>query len=172
MANPDKLYFGIIGDLAFFYDLNSLANRHMGSNVRILLINNGKGTEFRHYNHRAAIFGDDADPFIAAAGHYGHQSKQLVRHYAEDLGYEYISAVDKHSFESSLSAFLKKEKDRPIIFEVFTDSQNESDALFQMNHLIVAEGNGQSAKDRIKEQVKSVLGDKTVKIAKIILGKE
>src|SRR5690606_9835867 len=28
LANPDKLYYGVIGDLAFFYDLNAIGNRH------------------------------------------------------------------------------------------------------------------------------------------------
>ena len=43
----NKLYFCVIGDLAFFYDMNVLGNRHIKSNIRIMLINNGKGTEFR-----------------------------------------------------------------------------------------------------------------------------
>lgn len=172
LACPEKLYFCILGDLAFFYDLNSLANRHVGPNLRILLINNGKGTEFRNYNHRAAIFKDDADAFIAAAGHYGKQSGNLIRHYAEDLGYRYLTASDKASFEENMPVFLNSVIDRPIIFEVFTQSEMESDALYQINNLLVAEGNGQSLKDRIKEQVKSTLGEKAVKIGKIVLGKE
>ena len=35
---PQKLHFCVIGDLAFFYDMNALGNRHIGNNVRILLI--------------------------------------------------------------------------------------------------------------------------------------
>lgn len=65
LANPQKIYFGVFGDLAFFYDLNSLGNRHVNSNIRILLINNGKGAEFRNYSHPAAAFGEKADQFIA-----------------------------------------------------------------------------------------------------------
>ena len=30
LVNPNKLYFGVIGDLAFFYDMNALGNRHLG----------------------------------------------------------------------------------------------------------------------------------------------
>lgn len=172
LACSEKLYFGILGDLAFFYDLNSLANRHVGPNVRILLINNGKGVEFRNYNHRAAIFGNDADSYIAAAGHYGKQSDKLVRHYAEDLGYRYLSAHDKESFIENIPAFLKEEMDAPVIFEVFTDSDKESEALYQMNHLLVPEEKGQGLKEKIKEQVKSAVGERAVRIGKIILGKE
>jgi 2-succinyl-5-enolpyruvyl-6-hydroxy-3-cyclohexene-1-carboxylate synthase len=32
LANRNKLYFGVFGDLSFFYDLNSVGNRHIGSN--------------------------------------------------------------------------------------------------------------------------------------------
>lgn len=31
--------------------MNVVGNRHVGNNVRLLLINNGKGNEFRNYNH-------------------------------------------------------------------------------------------------------------------------
>lgn len=40
IANPDILHFAVIGDLAFFYDMNSLGNRYVSNNIRILLINN------------------------------------------------------------------------------------------------------------------------------------
>lgn len=70
--------------------MNAIGNRHVGNNVRILMVNNGKGTEFRQYNHHASYFGDSADEFVAAAGHYGNQSPKLVKHYAEDLGFEYL----------------------------------------------------------------------------------
>ena len=49
LVNPKKLYFGVVGDLAFFYDMNTLGSRHLGNNLRILLVNNGKGCEFTHH---------------------------------------------------------------------------------------------------------------------------
>lgn len=57
IACPDKTTFIVTGDLAFFYDLNVLGNRHMDNNMRILLINNGCGTEFRNYDHPASYWG-------------------------------------------------------------------------------------------------------------------
>ena len=56
LCNPNKLYFCVIGDLAFFYDMNALGNRHFGKNVRILLVNNGKGCEFTHNLNLGHIF--------------------------------------------------------------------------------------------------------------------
>ena len=160
ITHPDQLHFLVIGDLAFFSDMNVLGNRHVGNNVRILLVNNGKGTEFRNYNHPAAQFGEDADKFMAAAGHYGNKSLQLVRHYAEDLGYEYMKASDKEEYLINIDRFLISDiTDKPMLFEVFTNNENESDALKQMNTLISETSSKieQSIKKIIPAPVKNVL---------------
>ena len=62
LVSPDKIYYGIFGDLAFFYDMNSLGNRHISSNVRILVANNGLGGEFKNSlgNVQKAGLGDSA----------------------------------------------------------------------------------------------------------------
>lgn len=161
LFNKDKLYFGIIGDLAFFYDMNVLGNRHVGKNLRILLVNNGKGTEFRQYNHEAAQHGERADDFIAAAGHFGNKSKTLVKHYAEDLGFEYLSATSKKEFKQVYKRFIQpKISNKPILFEVFTDSENESNALKKI--LKIEKTNKGSAKNIAKQ----VLGRKTINTIK------
>lgn len=166
LVHPDKLYFCVAGDLAFFYDMNVLGNRHVGRNVRILLVNNGKGTEFRNYFHNGADFGEEADKFIAAAGHYGNKSHQLVRHYAEDLGYEYFSANNKKEYLQYLDRFLTPEvTERPMLFEVFTNNEDESEAIRMMRNLNL------SAKGVLKEAVKNVVGESGVKAVKRILGK-
>lgn len=130
LMNKEKLYFGIFGDLAFFYDMNVIGNRHVGNNIRLLLVNNGKGNEFRLSMHPCNSFGDDADSYMAAAGHYGNKSRQLVKHFAEDLGYIYLSASNKESFNKSIQVFLDpKISEKSIIFEVFTEMEDERDAL-------------------------------------------
>lgn len=48
-ASPDKLNFLIVGDLTFFYDMNSIWNRYVGKNVRIML-NNNEGAALFHFN--------------------------------------------------------------------------------------------------------------------------
>lgn len=166
LVHPDKLYFCVAGDLAFFYDMNVLGNRHVGKNVRILLVNNGKGTEFRNYMHPGAAFGEEADRYIAAAGHYGNKSHLLVKHYAEDLGYEYLSADSKEEYRKSLDRFLTPEAtDRPMLFEVFTDSADESDAIRMIRNLNV------STAGVLKNAAKSVLGEKGKDAIKRMLGR-
>lgn len=165
-ADPDKLYFGVIGDLAFFYDINVLGNRHIASNVRIILINNGKGTEFRNYSHRAAMFGDTTDEYIAAAGHFGQKSSKLVKHFAEDLGFYYMAASNKKEFLKNVEVFLSAtKKDKPIIFEVFTDSTEESKALEMINNL------RSSASGSVKQVAKKILGPNNVNTLKKILNR-
>lgn len=164
LAHSEKLYFGVVGDLAFFYDMNVLGNRHFGSNVRLMLINNGRGTEFRNYRHPAARFGEDADPYMAAAGHFGQQSRELVRHYAEDLGFEYLTADSKESYLENVSRFITPEMtDRPMLFEVFTDSKNESEVLKILYNL---ETNTTGA---AKKLLKGVLGEKGTTVLKELL---
>ena len=164
IARPDQLHFLVIGDLAFFYDLNSLGNRHVGNNLRILLINNGKGTEFRNYSHPAAQFGEDADKYMAAAGHYGNKSLQLVRHFAEDLGYEYMQASCKEEYMGHLERFLTPElTEKSILFEVFTNNEDESDALKLMSTLI------EDSMMKIKQDLKSMMSQPVKNLLKKVV---
>lgn len=163
LVNMNKLYFCVVGDLAYFYDLNATGNRHIGNNLRILLINNGEGTEFKNYNHKGAQFGEDTDEYIAAARHYGNQSKDLVRHYAQDLGFKYLKATTKNEYLENLDEFVDNKIERPILFEVFTYNKDESNALYIVNHL------EKNLKGSAKELVKKTIGQKGInQIRKII----
>lgn len=154
LVNPSKLFLGVFGDLAFFYDMNVLGNREVGNNVRIMLINNGMGAEFRNYGHPCYPYGEGAEKFMAAAGHYGSKSPLLVKHYAEDLGYEYITANDKNTFLKQMSKFVNpKISDKPMVFEIFTNRQDESDALEMVLNLIKPSVD-QLAKKAIKKVIK------------------
>lgn len=167
LANKNRLYYAILGDLAFFYDMNALGNRHLGNNVRIILINNGRGTEFRNYDHPGAAFGEEADLFIAAAGHYGNKSTSLVRHYAEDLGFEYLTASDKDEYLKVVERITAPGiTDKPMLLEVFTNSEDESNALETIQHLLT------DSTVAAKEMARSILGDKGIRTLKNILGKK
>ena len=167
IAAPNKLFFGIVGDLAFFYDMNSLGNRHVGRNIRILLVNNGRGTEFRNYSHTAQqLFHEDADAYMAAAGHYGNQSGCLVRHYAEDLGFEYLSASTKEEYINNLDHFLSAEiTERSMLFEVFTGYRDESEAL-EIVHNIEKSMTGTA-----KKVAKDILGENGIRTIKKFIGR-
>lgn len=159
LAQPNKMHYLVIGDLAYFYDLNAMGNRHMNGNMRILLVNNGKGTEFRNYNHCAAEFGDDADKYMAAGGHFGNKSGLLVKHISEDLGFEYRSASSKEEYLALREWFFTPpsllNNVKPLLLEVFTTNQDESDALYAINHLI--SDSKTVIKHKVKEVTKKVL---------------
>lgn len=169
-AHPDKLHIGVFGDLAFFYDMNVVGNRHVGNNVRILLINNGKGNEFRNYAHPCYFLGEEAEDYVAAARHYGNKSDVLVKNYAENLGYEYLTANSKESFLSVIERFLTPEiTDSPIIFEVFTETEQESEALKIMSTLL--RDSNVAIANKIVGSVRSILGKKRIEQIKRLLGK-
>lgn len=168
LSNPNKLFIGVFGDLAFFYDMNVVGNRHVGNNVRILLVNNGKGNEFRNYGHPCYFLGDEADDYVAAAGHYGNKSNLLVKNYAENLGYEYITSSNKEEFNNVVEKFLSSEtSDKPMLFEVFTETEDESNALETILNMVVDPK--AILKDNVKKVIKEVVGEKGInKIKKII----
>ena len=166
LADRKRLCFGVVGDLSFFYDMNVLGNRHIGKNLRILLVNNGKGTEFRLDGNLAAQFGDEADVYTSAAGHFGNKSRVLVRHYAEDLGFEYLSAGNKDEFERACERFLTDEiTDRPMLFELFTESSDECIALDRMR------GIEENPRGIVKKIARQVLGENTRNAIKKVMGK-
>lgn len=176
LANPKKLYFGIFGDLAFFYDMNSIGNRHVGNNIRIMVVNNGRGQEFRNHYHTGSLFGEDADKYIAAAGHFGNQSQTLLKDYAENLGFKYISASSKDEFLQVFEQFVNPEfTSQPILFECFTQTVDETDATETywnvdkdiknslINTAIKAFGGKQALRD--------IIGPKGVKFFRSLLNK-
>ena len=163
LACPERLHFGFFGDLAFFYDLNSLGNRHLPNNIRILLVNNGKGVEFRKYYHPANRFGEAADLYMAAAGHFGNKSLDLVRHYSEDLGFDYISSSNKHEFEENVEIFLNPQNMKPILFENFVMDSDDNLAIKLIQSI------EKNIKEEVKQLLKNVVGDKGYTIAKKII---
>lgn len=122
----------VVGDLSFFYDLNTLLN-NIPANLHVLLVNNGVGTEFKNYNHRAAYFGDDADPFMAAKGHNGNKNPMVVQTLCRDLGIRYLAASNKEEYLAARDTWIAK---GPVLLEVFTSDQDESDALRMVNSAV------------------------------------
>lgn len=146
-----KLCFMIIGDLAFFYDMNSLGIRHIKNNLRIILINNQGGIEFKYGGtpeRRRNI-----DRFIAAAGHF-----KNAKGWAETNDINYYAITNKDEFLSILP-ILVSDSNNSILVEVFTNDQNESDA---MKALITANSH-HSIRGHISSFIKSGLNKFSLK---------
>ena len=77
-----------------------------------------------------------------------------------------MSAVSKDEYLKRLDVFCSdKIGDKPIIFEVFTNPAEESEALHTIRNLEI------SAERKAKQIVKNVIGDKGVQTIKKILNK-
>jgi 2-succinyl-5-enolpyruvyl-6-hydroxy-3-cyclohexene-1-carboxylate synthase len=142
----------------------------VGNNIRVLLINNSLGAEFTLFKQLNCIYVRDVQKYIAAEGHFGHKSPNLVRNYATDLGYDYLCAWNKKEFEECYERFVSTEpNDKPMVFEVFTDPDDENEALKRMWSIVKAPA---SIKREAKQAIKSVVGDSNIRkmkeIAKIL----
>ena len=118
----EKLNFIFIGDLSFFYDMNALWNNNYGSNIRILLLNNSGGEIFH------ALPGlelhENARRFVTAT----HASSG--RAWAEDRGFEYLSAHNAEELQTSVARFTDPNiTERPMLMEVFTEKDKDVEML-------------------------------------------
>lgn len=170
LAKPEQLYFGVVGDLAFFYDMNALGNRHIGNNIRLIIVNNGRGQQFRNPFTAGGRFGEDADLHIAAAHHYGDQSRSLIKHFAEDLGFKYMKAETKEEYLAYLDEFVNpKLTEQPVIFELFPSTEQESEAVRIVRS--IKHSDYQKLERKAKDAVISLLGKDAVSTLKKIVKK-
>ena len=157
-VSTDRLCFLVIGDLAFFYDMNSLGIRHLKNNIRILLVNNGGGIEFKLANDelRQQV---DLDSFISAFGHY----KGGAKGWAEANDFKYLTASTKENFLSNVNEFVSQGR-QSIIFEVFVNPENE----YNIYQTIIKTNRKESL---LKQGARSLLGEEGIKKLKAILKK-
>ncbi len=130
MADKSRLAFGVVGDLAFFYDMNALGNRHVHNRLRIIVVNNGRGVEFRLNKSLENQWGSDTDELIAARGHFG-----SAKGWAESMGFQYMTASDAEGFDKQIGEFCHPDPEhfgKPVLFEVFTEVIDEKQALANM----------------------------------------
>ena len=161
-VETDELTFLITGDLAFFYDLNALGIRHIKNNVRILLVNNNGGAEFKlgSLQNRTEV-----SQFIAADGHF-----KDANGWAETNDFIYLSANDKSEFKKNIKTFLGK-ANKSIIWELFTKAEDEKNAnrIMMEDNLVIAQS--ERMKNGLKSIIKDVLSEKGYHSVKTLLGK-
>lgn len=167
LASLNKIHYCILGDLATFYDLNVLGNRHLQNNLRIIVINNGTGYEMHTSNSIGKTFGDkDADVYFAAGGHYGNQSRNVLKHFAEDLGLEYIPIETKDEYMKKIDYITDSEKhEKSLLVEVFVNMRDDDYAYEATKKTIV------SSKTVVKDIAKNILGEKHINSLKKMIKK-
>lgn len=157
-GSPDKLNYLIIGDLAFFYDMNSLRIRHINNNVRILFINNHGGEEF-YYN---GMWQNENSDLHTAARH-----NTVGEGWIKSLGFTYLTANDKHSYKEALEKFMAAKSDKPIILEVFTEMKSDSEEIYRFYGIHAP--TDKTVMGQTKKAVKRIMGpERTAKIKKML----
>ena len=101
----DRLCFLLVGDLSFFYDMNSIWNKPLKKNIRILMVNNNGTGLLRGHNLQAVSSVHNT----AAEG------------WVRSTGFEYIAAHTKEEFDVKLKYFLSNKPDKALFFEVFCE---------------------------------------------------
>lgn len=139
----DDLCYMIIGDLAFYYDMNSIGIRYIKNNLRIILVNNNGGVEFKlnkgdHYK---------IDEYIAAAGHFKNSEG-----WAKTCDFEYLKATNKEEFDNQYSRLISK-SEKPILFELFISDQ----ADFEGYSTLIQANKNMGAKDYLKKGIKKLI---------------
>jgi len=169
IANPDKIVYCVLGDLAFFYDMNVLGNRYIGKNLRILLINNGLGDEFRMSKSPSyKALGEDVRPYVAAEGHYGHIETTIVRAYVESIGYRYLTASSKEEFLKLVDEFVSPEINQSIVLEVKIKAEDDTEAVDLISHIVMRD-NHESLKKRLKKKIKSIVREEKISAIQTLL---
>lgn len=124
-----KINYIIIGDLSFFYDMNSLSIEGYGSNVRILLINNKCGEIFKSLS---GLKLSDRGCKAVIGSH-----KLSAKAWSIDAGFEYMSVSSSQGCREALTVFTSKDiTSKPLLLEVFTDADNDVEILKQFYHKI------------------------------------
>ena len=156
-AAGNKQSYLVIGDLAFFYDMNAMRLRHIKNNVHILLINNEGGSEF-YFNH---MWKDEASDLHTTARHH-----TKAEGWVKSNNFIYLSAHDKESMQEALKEFMRCDLEKPVFLEVFTEMKTDSDVIYDFFDLSRPKDVQSETIRRSKEFIKATIGqEKAQKIA-------
>lgn len=111
----------ITGDISFFYDSNAWWNRYVGSNLKIILINNGGGGIFR------IIDGPATTGYLEEYFEAAHTLN--AKGIAETFGLNYLSAHTSDGLEDALTKLYSSDTEKAILLEVFTPQHQNAIVL-------------------------------------------
>ena len=121
VANKNKQGYLIIGDLSYFYDMNSMKINSIADNAHILLINNHGGSEF-YYNK---TWVDEKSDLHTTARH-----NTKAEGWVKENNFIYLSAHNKTEFDEIYKKFINSKK--KVLFEVFTEMKSDADEIYNI----------------------------------------
>ena len=128
----DEKVFCVIGDLSFFYDQNALWNQNLRGNLRILLLNNGRGGIFNQL--RGLEQSPARDSLVAACHQTSAEGICQQNHVA------YQKATDMDSMQQGIRWLLQTNSEHPLLLEVLTDVNEDERVMKDYYHEQKPEG--------------------------------
>ncbi|MCH4181915.1 MAG: 2-succinyl-5-enolpyruvyl-6-hydroxy-3-cyclohexene-1-carboxylic-acid synthase [Prevotella sp.] len=113
-----EMVFCILGDLSFFYDANALWNQNLRGNFRIILMNNGGGAIFNQFD---GLHNSPAREKLVRADHHTTAQGLCTQN---DIGY--FQAHSMEDMQMGIIQLLTRKTNRPMLLEVFTDSETDT----------------------------------------------
>ena len=107
-AATDAMVFCITGDLSFFYDQNALWNQNLGSNLRIIILNDHRGGIFSN------VSGLENCDSRYVAGVHNTDARGITTQ--NDVGYLSAKTVDE--MHLGIVRLMTEETTRPMVLEV------------------------------------------------------
>lgn len=158
-AASGKPSYLVIGDLAFFYDMNALRIRHVTDKVRILLLNNEGGEEF-YFNQ---MWKDEASDLHTCARHHT-KAEGWVR----ECGFRYLSAHNPEELDAAVEEFFDDGAEGPVLLEVFSEMRADSKLVYDVFDMTRPRDAQSEVIRKSKELIKATIGqEKAQKIAGI-----
>jgi 2-succinyl-5-enolpyruvyl-6-hydroxy-3-cyclohexene-1-carboxylate synthase len=114
IVNPEKEHILISGDISFLYDSNSLWNKYLPKNLKIIVVNNYGGGIFRIIPGPANS--KQLETFFEA------KHNQNIAKIASAFNCEYTLIQDPKTLNKELSTFLNKNGENMCLLEIVTDS--------------------------------------------------
>lgn len=117
----DKNVYCVLGDLSFFYDQNALWNQNLNGKLRIIVLNNGGGAIFGKFE---GLRQSEAREKLVMAKH--HTSAEGI---CKQNDVVYLSAHNMEEMKQGVNRIVNDKSDRPILLEVFTDIEEDNEAV-------------------------------------------
>ena len=117
----EKMTTVIAGDLAFFYDSNALWNRHLASNLRIIVINNFGGGIFRFLD------GSSASPVLET--HFEARHNYRAAGVANAYGLDCFTAENEKTLIKGLEWLYTSDFTKPAVLEIVTPTEQNAEIL-------------------------------------------
>lgn len=143
----------VVGDLSFFYDMNSIWNRYI-SHARIMLINNSCGALFHSVYYEPFRGVRDVDVNVAAAHH------ATAKGWAESQGFQYMGVRTQVELEKAIKKFTDPDTRTPMFMEVFTDAEADVAQLKELGRCSL------KGTAMVKNKIKEALPSSVVSVLK------